>query len=363
MTPAALRRADGATCDGCDCRAWAFCTRCGHCAHCCSGTACSDDAPAQPAALDLDAIEARVRGLITTCWHDITVPGGGCSRVATHECQRECCNNPLCEEHAAEHNEPSHPVVKRPDDAVADALALLARVRELEADIAARDRSAAETRAWLDEALGVDEPEAGPATEVAALRRANADLRARLRSQEHAVALDAIRRGPPSTWVRCLACGGTRADVDGAPCEPCRGTGQHPPPAAESATPNDLAGLFAAFDRMGVPMPGDRYVGNLSGARYEVVAAMPVDRRVRMLGADGEEFVVTFDLLARNFSREGDPPPVARDRCPTCGALDLDHAPEECARRWAEQNPEAAAGIVGCLTAPRVSPVRSEECD
>ena len=78
----------------------------------------------------------RVRSLITTCWHDITVPGGGCSRVATHECQREGCNNPLCEEHAAAHDSPSHPVVKRPDDAVADALALLARVRELEAQIA-----------------------------------------------------------------------------------------------------------------------------------------------------------------------------------------------------------------------------------
>ena len=44
---------------------------------------------------------------------------------------------------------------------------------------------------------------------------------------------------------------------------------------------------------------------------------------------------------------------VDRDHCPRCGALDLDHTVEECARRWAEQHSGAAAGIVGAERAPR----------
>lgn len=36
-----------------------------------------------------------------------------------------------------------------------------------------------------------------------------------------------------------------------------------------------------------------------------------------------------------------------RDLCPTCGALDLDHSPEECARRWAEAHPYAAGAMHG----------------
>lgn len=38
---------------------------------------------------------------------------------------------------------------------------------------------------------------------------------------------------------------------------------------------------------------------------------------------------------------------VDRDHCPTCGALDLDHSPEECARRWAAEHPYAAGAMHG----------------
>lgn len=54
-------------------------------------------------------------------------------------------------------------------------------------------------------------------------------------------ALAAVRNGrfvPPSEWVRCLACGGTGADVDGAPCEPCRGTGLQPPSSDTDLCPH-----------------------------------------------------------------------------------------------------------------------------
>ena len=108
-------------------------------------------------------------------------------------------------------------------------------------------------------------------------------------------ALAAVRNGrfvPSSAWARCLACDGTCADVDGAPCEPCRGTGRHPPPDPAEATDD------------------------------------------------------VFEELARAWNAD-------TDLCPKCGALDLDHTVEECARRWAEQHPGAAAGIVGAERAPR----------
>lgn len=81
-------------------------------------------------------------------------------------------------------------------------------------------------------------------TDVPALLARVREMEAQLAAAQPVLMLDAIRRGPPLTWVRCLACGGTRADVDGAPCEPCRGTGRQPPPLAD----RDLCPHCGALD-------------------------------------------------------------------------------------------------------------------
>lgn len=178
----------------------------------------------------------------------------------------------------------------------------------------------------------------------------------------------------PDIW--CHVCKGTRGDAAGNSCATCRGTGRHPPPADDAPPePDDPAGLFAAFDRMGVPMPGARYVERATGEVFEVSAAAPLAREVYLRRSNGGARSVRLDVFARDYRRE-DAPPAGnldraqlaalagrrsaeapdRDLCPTCGALDLDHAPEECARRWAEQHPGAAAGIVGACVAPKGEP-------
>ena len=184
------------------------------------------DAPARRAAeagaLDLDAIEALARKVVSDD------ADGGYAMWSTLELARD----------------------RVP--------ALVARVRELEAEaadmregvayaVASCDREIQVHGVWLRASRRGPPSDVHHYAEVAAARdEALAEvkrLRAQLAAAQPVLMLDAIRRGPPSTWVRCLACGGTRADVDGAPCEPCRGTGLQPPPSD-----TDLCPRCGAFD-------------------------------------------------------------------------------------------------------------------
>ncbi len=260
--------------------------------------------PAQPGALDLDAIEARANAASAGPWvlrlgpHAIPEVHGPKYGVAfTFYGEGEGEND---------HADADAAFIAA---ARTDVPALVARVRELEADIAARDRSAAETRAWLDEALGVDDHVEGPDTEVAALRRTNADLRARLRPQEPAPldfhgALAAVRSGRFVPAPRCPQCDGLRriddARGDTVPCPLC--------------VPRSCGGCSATWPLDRRDCPGCGYPDRDAGAVPDT------------------------------------------DLCPKCGALDLDHAcPKSAAtvagEAFATEHPYAAAGIMGSATA------------
>ncbi len=134
-----------------------------------------------------------------------------------------------------------------------DVPALVARVRELEVQVAAAQPAVARdalrngrftahccvcSAEWplgVRDCPGCGHPDRAAGAVPAVSQPAPLDFHG---------ALAAVRNGRfVPTWVRCLACGGTRADVDGAPCEPCRGTGLQPPPSD-----TDLCPRCGAFD-------------------------------------------------------------------------------------------------------------------
>lgn len=131
---------------------------------------------------------------------------------------------------------------------------LTAEVERLRAQLAARDRRDAAVQAFVasmpgneDRCPQCDGQPLAEGTVCATCWYTGRNDAAQPAPLDFYGALAAVRNGrfvPPSEWARCLACGGTRADVDGAPCEPCRGTGRQPPPLAD----RDLCHHCGALD-------------------------------------------------------------------------------------------------------------------
>lgn len=124
---------------------------------------------------------------------------------------------------------------------------LAAEVERLRAQLAARDRRDAAVQAFVasmpgneDRCPQCDGQPLAEGTVCATCWYTGRNDAAQPAPLDFYGALAAVRNGrfvPPSEWVRCLACGGTGADVDGAPCEPCRGTGLQPPPSDADLCP------------------------------------------------------------------------------------------------------------------------------
>lgn len=181
-------------------------------------------------------------------------------------------------------------------DARAEIDRLTAEAERLRAESAARLACADHVRDDIRAtAKSADVPGGDPVATAKRMANCIRRLRAQLAAAQPVLMLDAIRRGPPSTWVRCLACAGTGVEVDaegeGVSCEPCRGTGRHPPPHPVEATDD------------------------------------------------------VFEEFARAWAAD-------TDLCPKCGALDLGRACEKSAatvagEAFAAEHPYAAGAVMG----------------
>lgn len=343
--------------------------------------------PAQPGALDLDALHARVT--LPTC--------SQCGAVdpPTEDAERWDGQRFL-----------RHVDCPKPDDIYASEVgdhgltraeqrALVARVRELEA-LVPSERDRRNTTA-LHGLYADGEREIDRLTAEAERLRKQLDARDR-----RDAAVQAFVASMPGNEDRCPQCDGQPL-AEGTVCATCWGTGRNDvaqpvpldfygalaavrngrfvpgggtcvacdatwPDGAENcpacgrpdypaAPPVDPAWLFAAFDAMGVPMLGARYVERATGEVFEVEAVIPFEGGACLRGLVHKERVATIDALARDYRREDEAPmPVDRDLCPKCGTLDLDHAcPKSAAtvagEAFAAEHPYAAAGIMGSATA------------